>query len=177
MPAVLHRIILTHSSTCAGTSEPQATPSTPPQPPVKTAVPSRKATALVKGSSLAAAAAFVPSLESLLSGGDGGDGGGAGGLGGRGGGEPSGPGGGPSGPQEVYEIASGEERRPRGKEGPVMLTLVSFAVTKMAYIKITRLFAKWYKEKTGCARDASTPRTRLCFSPTKKQEAFSLLGK
>lgn len=44
------------------------------------------------------------------------------------------------------------------KQAPIVLTLCSFAVTRMAYTRITRMFKKYYKEQTG--RDV---RFRLSF--------------
>lgn len=52
-------------------------------------------------------------------------------------------------PQEAFQLA---------KAAPVLLTLVSFAVTRKAYGRITKMFIKEYEEATG-----RTVRFRLSF--------------
>ena len=84
----------------------------------------------------AAAPQPVPQLGSGGSGGAPPAGGGGGGGGGSGGGgqlarRP---------PQEAFQLAAA---------GPIVLTLVSFAVTRKAYGRITKMFTKEYEERTG----------------------------
>lgn len=41
------------------------------------------------------------------------------------------------------------DKKAKKNSKPIVLTLASFAVTKMAYVKITKMFNKWYYEQTG----------------------------
>eukprot|EP00884_Botryococcus_braunii_P006268 jgi/Botrbrau1/15642/Bobra.4_1s0027.2 len=90
-------------------------------------------------------------------------------TGGSGGGSgPGAPGGGGSGDQgggggsqrglKTAEPLKDEEKKKAEKKEVLHLTLVSFAVTRRAYQRITELFAREYKEKTGY-----TVRFRLSF--------------
>ena len=45
--------------------------------------------------------------------------------------------------------AMGSDRKHKEKKAPISLTLVSFAVTRKAYQRITERFAKEYEEATG----------------------------
>jgi sulfate transport system substrate-binding protein len=80
-------------------------------------------------------------------------------LGGGGGGAPPGSGGGSGGggggggdgwqltqrlPHETFQLAAAA-----AKLKPVVLTLVSFAVTRKAYGKITKMFSREYEQATG----------------------------
>lgn len=57
----------------------------------------------------------------------------------------------------MCKLLSGDNKKKK-IQAPVTLTLCSFAVTRMAYSRITRLFKKYYKKQTG--RDV---RFRLSF--------------
>ncbi|CAD7703011.1 unnamed protein product [Ostreobium quekettii] len=58
----------------------------------------------------------------------------------------------PQDPQPQYLLAEAgdDDKQSSRKPGPpIVLTLCSFAVTRMAYSQITRKFRQYYKEKTG----------------------------
>ena len=46
-------------------------------------------------------------------------------------------------------IGEADKEKRRKADQPIVLTLASFAVTKMAYVKLTKMFSKMYQEQTG----------------------------